>query len=224
MNKNKTNAKISGYSLILMALIAGFVFGFAFPKIYDKTQLELAAKNFSENYELYKQMLMGIFFIIVLDILVSWTLYQFFKGVHKKIALTSFVLRIIYTLIFVIATYYLVANLEQGIDNNHLLKNYNLFEKVWSMGLIIFGGHLLAIGVLMKLYKNIPIVLWILTLIAGVAYITVHLLKIILPQLNEFTQILNNILALPMALGEICLAIWLIMRGGKQYEIKNTGH
>lgn len=47
MNKNKTNAKISGYSLILMALIARFVFGFAFPKIYDKTQLELAAKNFS---------------------------------------------------------------------------------------------------------------------------------------------------------------------------------
>ena len=224
MNKSRTNAKISGYALILMALTAGFAVGFAFPKIYDKNHLALLLKNFTENYGLYKLMLIGLSVTLVLDFLVSWTLYQFFKEAHKKIALLAFVLRIIYTFIFGIATYYLILNLKQGIDNKILLENYNSFEKIWEAGLIIFGGHLFSIGLLMKLHKKIPMALWILTLIAGVAYIIVHLLKIMLPQQDEFTQMLNNVLALPMALGEICLAIWLIIKGGKQNEAKNANY
>lgn len=147
--------------------------------------------------------------------MVSWTLFEFFKNDNKKISFISFALRIIYTFILAIATYYLFANLKQGLDNETLLENYNLFETIWTVGLIIFGGHLLAIGLLMKIHKKIPKILWLLTLIAGVAYIIVHLLKVIAPELNEFTQTLNNVLALPMALGEICLAIWLIIKGGK---------
>ncbi|WP_182283262.1 DUF4386 domain-containing protein [Comamonas testosteroni] len=224
MNRNRTNAKISGYALILMALTAGFAIGFAFPKVYDKNQLELLLKNFTENYGLYKQMLVGLSTTLILDFLVSWTLFQFFKNDNRKIALTSFLLRIIYTFIFGIATYYLFANLKSGIDNRTLLENYNSFDKIWTSGLIIFGGHLFAISLLMKLHKKIPKALWILTLIAGVAYMIIHLLKVMLPQLNEFTQILDNLFALPMALGEICLAIWLIIKGGKQHETKNASH
>lgn len=215
MNISRINAKASGYALILMALASGFAIGFAFPKIYDKNQVELLFKNFTENYGLYKQMLIGLSFTAILDFLVSWTLFEFFKNDNKKISFISFALRIIYTFILAIATYYLFANLKQGLDNETLLENYNLFETIWTVGLIIFGGHLLAIGLLMKIHKKIPKILWLLTLIAGVAYIIVHLLKVIAPELNEFTQTLNNVLALPMALGEICLAIWLIIKGGK---------
>lgn len=215
MNINRINAKTSGYALILMALTSGFAIGFAFPKIYDKNQVELLFKNFTTHYGLYKQMLIGLSFTAILDFLVSWTLFQFFKNDNKKIALISFALRIIYTFILAIATYYLFANLKQGVDNETLLENYNLFETIWTLGLIIFGGHLFAIGLLMKLHNKIPTILWLLTGIAGIAYIIVHLLKVVAPALNEFTQTLNNVLALPMALGEICLAIWLIIKGGK---------
>lgn len=222
MNQNRINAKISGYALILMALTAGFAIGFVFPKVYTKDQLELLSKNFTENYGLYKQMLIGLLITFILDFLVSWTLYKFFKNVNNKIAIISFALRVIYTLIFGIAILYLIANLKQGIGNNSLLENYSSFEKIWTAGLIIFGGHLIAIGFLMKLHTKIPKVLWGLTIIAGISYAIVSLLKVLLPQLNEFTQTLNNILALPMALGEICLAIWLIIKGGKQKETKNV--
>ena len=37
MNKKRTLAKMTGYSLLLMAIIAGFAFGFAFPKVFDPT-------------------------------------------------------------------------------------------------------------------------------------------------------------------------------------------
>lgn len=222
MNRNRINAKISGYVLILMALTAGFAIGFVFPKVYNKTQLELLSKIFSENYGLYKQMLIGLLVTLILDFLVSWTLYKFFKNDNNKIAIVSFVLRVVYTLIFGIAILYLIANLKKGIGNNSLLENYSSFEKIWTAGLIIFGVHLIAIGFLMKLHKKIPKILWGLTIIAGISYAIVSLLKVLLPQLNDFTQTLNNILALPMALGEICLAIWLIIKGGKLKETENT--
>ena len=103
MNKQRTVAKLTGYSLILMAIIAGFLFGYAFPKIFDNNQLEFVQKNLTENLELYKFMLLGILLVLLLDILVSWTLYLYFRNDNRKLALYSFIFRIIYTLIFCIA-------------------------------------------------------------------------------------------------------------------------
>lgn len=220
MNRQRTIAKITGYSLVLMALIAGFSLGFAYTKFHDASQPRFAQKILTENLELYKFMLLGILFIIVLDILVSWTLFQYFKNDNKKYALLTFILRIIYTIIFCVATYLLTKNIEQT-NNEIVLDNYDLFQFIWSIGLIIFGFHLLIVGLLMKLHKSVPKFLWYLTIIAGASYILVHLLKTTLPQFTEFTATLNNILALPMALGELGLAIWLIVKGGK-IETKET--
>jgi hypothetical protein len=223
MNKQRTIAKLTGYSLVLMALVAGFSFGFAFPKFFNATQLDLAQQNLTENLGLYKFMLLGILVVIILDVFVSWTLLQYFKNDNKKLAWLSFIFRIIYTLLFGIASFYLTKNLEQSIDNILVIDNYHSFEKIWGIGLIIFGIHLLFIGVLMKLHKFIPRILWYLTIIAGAAYILVHILKVFFPQLKELTGTLNNVLALPMALGELGLAVWLIVKGGtiKDIEIPN---
>ena len=40
--KNKTAAKITGYSIIIMALLAAFAFGYAYPEICD---LDLLPQN-----------------------------------------------------------------------------------------------------------------------------------------------------------------------------------
>jgi hypothetical protein len=216
MIKNRTLAKIIGYSIVLMAIIAGFSFGFAFPKIYSPSQLDIAQSNLIENLQLYKLMLFGITLVLLLDILVSWTIYLYFKNDNKKLALLSCALRIVYSMIFGIATYFLVKNVGQLNNGNQVvIENYKSFQNIWSIGLIIFGIHLLVVGVLMKLHKLIPKILWYLTIIAGTSYVLVHLLKTTSPQLTELNNLINNILALPMALGEIGLAVWLIIKGGK---------
>ena len=74
MKKQRTVAKYTGYALILMALIAGFSLGYAFPKIYNTNQLELAQNNLFENLELYKFMLFdtfGLSFATSLAIVIS---------------------------------------------------------------------------------------------------------------------------------------------------------
>jgi hypothetical protein len=214
MNKRRAIAIITGYSLILMALTAGFSFGFAYPKFYNNSQAEFTQKYLSKNLELYKFMLLGVLLVLLLDILVSWTLFLYFKNENRKLALYSFISRIVYTTIFFIATYFLARNIGQN-NNTLVIENYKSFEHTWSSGLIIFGIHLVIIGQLMKIHKFIHQILWYLTIIAGISYVLVHGLKTILPQFNYLTNILNNILALPMALGELGLAVWLIVKGGK---------
>ena len=66
----------------------------------------------------------------------------------------------------------------------------------------------------MRLHR-LPAVLWCLAIIAGVSYVVIHVLKTQSPQYTKLTDTLNNVLALPMALGELLLAIWLIVKGGK---------
>lgn len=212
---NRTLAKIIGYSLVLMAILAGFSFGFVFPKIFNPGYLDIAQNNLTENLQLYKFMLFGILLVLLLDILVSWTLYLYFKNANKKLAVLSCIMRIIYSIILGIATYFLVKNIGEPNNNIQIvIGNYYSFQNTWSIGLIFFGIHLVIVGLLMKLHR-LPKILWYLTTFAGVSYILIHSLKTTSPQLTELTDLMNIVLALPMALGELGLAVWLIIKGGK---------
>lgn len=214
MNKRDL-AKITGWSLIVMALIAGFSLGYAYPEIYNPEHIGSIKDSLLHNDGLYKYMLVGILLIIILDLLVSYTLYQYFKNDNKAVSLVSTLFRIIYTIVFGVATSFLVKNLDLSESSNELLiSNFQLFQLIWNAGLIIFGVHIFLVGVLMKLHKQIPRILWYLTLLAGISYIVVHLLKLTFAQ-SGITSTLAVILALPMALGELGLAIWLIIKGGK---------
>ncbi len=214
MVNHRTFAKLTGYSLVVMALIAGFSLGFAFPKIFNPSQIDFAQRDLSENLQLYKLMLAGILIVLLIDLLVSWTLYIYFKKDNNKLALLCGFLRIIYSLIFGFATYYLFKNIGQS-DNGIVAQNYNSFQNIWSIGLIVFGIHLFIVGVLMKQHKLIPKILWSLTMIAGASYILVHLMKTSFYQMTQLNNTLNSILALPMTLGELGLAVWLVIKGGK---------
>ncbi|WP_372367792.1 DUF4386 domain-containing protein [Candidatus Uabimicrobium sp. HlEnr_7] len=210
-------AKITGWSLILMALISGFSVGYAYQELYQPEQFSLLKDNLAQNIGLYKYMLVGILLILILDLLVSYTLFIYFKNDNKKISLVSAILRIIYTVIFGVATYYLTNNLNiNKVDNQLIQNNFQLFQSIWSVGLIVFGVHIVLVGILMKLHKRILKILWCLTLIAGMSYIVVHFIKLNNPH-SELADTLEMILALPMALGELGLAIWLLIKGGKEH-------
>lgn len=214
MNKQRLFAKLSGYSLLLMAVVAGFSIGFAMPKIFDTNQPDFFQTSFDGRSHLYIMMLIGVLIVILLDLLVSWSLYEFFKKDNEKLSLLSLVLRLVYTAVLSVAAFNLTKNIT--VESSTLaLDNYQSFDLIWSAGLIVFGLHLLVVGFLMKLHKSIPMILWALTILAGFSYVLVHTMKSTAPQMAELTGSLNDLLALPMALGELGLAIWLIVKGGK---------
>lgn len=213
MNK-RIIAKTTGWSLIFMTLVAIFSVGYAYQTVYSTEHFSSLKESLISNKVLYQYMLLGIGVILILDLLVSYTLYIYFEKDNKKIALISAIIRVIYTIIFGVATFYLINNLNNEIGNELVKQNFRKFEFTWNFGLLIFGLHIILIGILMKLHKGVPKTLWYLTLFAGVSYIVVHFLKLSIPQ-SEFVGTLEMILALPMAIGELGLAIWLIIKGGK---------
>ena len=130
----------------------------------------------------------------------------------------SGILRVAYTVIFGIATIYLYKNINTGGLSNELINNnFHQFQSIWSVGLILFGIHLVLVGILMKIHKRISIALWVLTLIAGISYVIVHSLKLT-PLTSGIVNNLEMVLALPMVLGELGLAVWLIIKGGKENQ------
>lgn len=219
MNNQRILSKITGFSILIMALLAVFTFGYASPKLFDYNQPDIA-QNLTENLNLYKFMLLGILVIILLDFLLSHTLYLYFKNLNNKLALLSFYFRVSYTLLFCLSAYFLLKNIAET-NNVIIIQNYNSFEFVWSIGLIFFGIHLFMIGILMWTHKSIPKLLGYLTIIGGISYVLVHILKTTFTDLTELTSLLNTILALPMALGELGLAIWLIVKGGRLENSRN---
>ncbi|MDG2139028.1 MAG: hypothetical protein P8J77_02360, partial [Flavobacteriales bacterium] len=58
----------TGISLLIMAIVAGFSFGYVYPEFNQIDQSEFTYDNMLNNKELYKNMLLGILIILILDL------------------------------------------------------------------------------------------------------------------------------------------------------------
>lgn len=208
-------ATITGWSLIFMAITGGFSLGYAFPELFTPHKIDHLKDHILHNWGLYQLMVFGILVTLILDLIVSYTLYLYFKNDHKRVSLVSGLLRLIYTVLFGVATFYLIQNLLIDEPSNQIVyTNFQRFQTIWYSGLMLFGIHIFLTGILMKWHQKIAKVLYYLTIIAGVAYFLIHGLKLITPE-AEIISKLELILMIPMILGELGLAIWLLIKGGK---------
>ncbi|WP_452230153.1 DUF4386 family protein [Lacinutrix sp. MEBiC02404] len=81
--------------------------------------------------------------------------------------------------------------------------------------------HLFLIGILMRLHQIIPKILSYLALFTVISYSMISILKWSNGSSVLVTK-LEMVLALPMALGELRLAIWLLMKGGREKHQNNV--
>ncbi len=214
VNKRRL-ALLIGWSLILMAVAGGYSLGYALPALFSPNNLDQIKDDVLNNWGTYQLMVVGLGITIILDLVVSYGIFAYFKGDHPKMALVSGVLRLVYTLILGIAAFFLIQNMWiADLSNLSIYTNFSLFETIWYSGLLIFGLHIVATGFLMKWHRKIPGVLYYLTMVAGVAYFIIHAFKLLNID-GGFMETLEMALALPMILGELGLAIWLLIKGGK---------
>ena len=201
-------ARWAGLSLLLMAVLAGFAYGYV---LQGLSPAEIPA-----NQGLFRLGLLAWLLIFGLDVLVSWALYEFFRDTHPAFARLTAWLRLLYTALLGAAITHLAAvlpALAAGLDTAYLSALIGAFEQGWGLGLIVFGLHLLGLSWLS--FRRVAVPNWLgwLLLIAGLGYPLVHLGKLLLPAYGAEVAMVENILALPMAAGELALAIWLLVRG-----------
>lgn len=202
-------------ALLTMAVLAALAFGLAMPTFNTLMSTSDLRLLMLSKEKTYTGMLVLIGIIIVLDFLLSWLIADFFKTIDEKLAFCAGLLRFSYSFLFGVALCFLLGvfftNEIHAVD---FWINMKRFHWLWNLGLgFLFGPHLMLTAYLMKQYKIIPVSVWGLTAFSGFAYVIVHLLKLFVPQWPAL-ELIEMILILPMALGELLLAFWVLIKVG----------
>lgn len=202
-------------ALLSMAVLAVLAFGLVMPMFNTLMSTSDLRSLMLGQEDAYAGMLVLIGLIIVLDILLSVLIADFFKTINKKLAFYTGLLRFLYSGLFGLALCFLLSGFfTNEIHAADFWINMKRFFWLWNLSLgFLFGPHLVLTAYLMKQYKIIPVFVWGLTAFAGLAYIIVHLLKIFVPQWPTL-ELIEMILILPMALGELLLAFWVLIKVG----------
>lgn len=161
--------------------------------------------------------------VAILDIIIAWALYIFFRPVNPKLALLAAWFRLAYAAVLVAALIFPVQALQAAALMTHLpeadtgilsaqtLLAIKTFQEGWSAGLAIFGIHLLLLGYMAWQAGFMRKILGPLLLITGAGYTIDGFGKVISANYH-----LN--LVLFTFVGELVLIFWLLLEGRKLSE------
>ncbi len=215
----RKSALVAGVSLILMAVAAGYAYGFVYGSLIVKGNSQETYQNLKSSLDVFIGGIAGWWFIFVLDIIVAWALYEFLKEANSRISAATAIIRVVYSIVLGLAITQLMAVVglvNDQADTAMIMNKLESFESLWSNGLIIFGVHLFGLGILSVQSKHISNIFGGLFLFAGLCYFGIHLATAMAPAYKEQISTVEMALSLPMALAEVGFAVWLIFKGGKQ--------
>ncbi|MBH0347569.1 MULTISPECIES: DUF4386 domain-containing protein [Bacillus] len=217
-------ALLAGSSLLVMAFIAFFSYGFVHGNLVVQENASVTFHNIQTSNSLFKAEIFGWIIIFITDIVAAWALYFFLKPIHTSLSLLAALLRLMYTAILGIAIFNLILALllsKSMIANpeTYVMLSLSAFEYIWSVGLIIFGLHLFVLGYVAFLCKHIPKCISILLFLASIGYIVIHVINTMFSQYDAMISILNVVFQLPMIAGELGFSIWLLIKGGKNTTV-----
>ncbi|WP_283153762.1 DUF4386 domain-containing protein [Guptibacillus hwajinpoensis] len=222
-NMQQKAAVLSGIALLVMTVAAVFAQGYVHSSLVVEGDAATTLKNIQASQGLFRLEVLGWLIIIILDLIVSWGFYLFLKPFHAGYALLAGGLRFLYTVILAIAVSHLVItnsvvqNAELGTSSDtvaqQVMDAITAFEAIWSFGLIIFGLHLIVVGMVAWNTTRIPKVISFLVVLAGFSYSLIHFMYQFIPQIENVTGLLELILMVPMVIGELGFGIWLLVKG-----------
>ncbi|WP_339812866.1 DUF4386 domain-containing protein [Paenibacillus sp. FSL R7-0189] len=227
LSNQRKSALTAGISLIIMTIASFFSYGFVHGTLVVQGDASATFINIVSSNNLFKGEILGWIIIMIADILVAWAFYVFLEPVNQNLSLLGAWLRLTYSAILAISILTLIFVLLLTGNTNgfstltieqtqaFMMLFLDAFQFIWSMGLIVFGGHLLIVGYVALKSDVIPKVISILLLLASIGYIIIHLSKMFLPQYEAVITTLNFIFTIPMIVGELGFGIWLLLRGGK---------
>ncbi len=216
MKESRKTSIVTGIAILLMAVVAGYAYGFVQSTLIVQGSPEDTWKNISESGLLFRSGVLAWIVILLLDILVAWGLYVYFKQENPNRSMLMAWLRLIYTAILAVAIQSLVKLFNISEISVEESANYvATFSNMYSVGLIVFGFHLVELGRLTLKSVHVPRVFGILILVAAAGYLFVHTAHILIGEESNVLGIIETVLGIPMAVGELAFAMWLLIKGGK---------
>lgn len=216
----KTFVKVSGIAYLLI-FISGFYANFAIlESLIDLNSREQTTLNIVNNSIQFRQGVVGFLVMLILDIFLIWSLFKITKPTQKVLSYIAAFFRGLHTLFFIIA----LTNLfevykitSQAINSKdlqdsviYLLSN---FDKLWTIGLLFFGFHLLLLGLLAIKSSSIHRIIGFLLILAALGYVVDGFSKLYLASYSDYKSYFESIVVLTGVIGELSFTIWLLVNG-----------
>jgi hypothetical protein len=211
-----------------MAVLAGFSFGYVFSNLFVNDNATATAANIRVSEGLFRAGIFGFVLVLVLDIVGAWSLYYVLQPVSKSVSMLAAWLRLVYAAVFSVAflNLILVTQLTSNAPylvrlgteqlTAHIMLFVNGFQAMWSLSLIVFAFHLLLVGYLVINSGFMPKWLGFLAMFAGLCYLVNDSANLLFAEYAVLKPRVEQFISAPMALGEIALGVWLLLRGGKE--------
>jgi hypothetical protein len=207
-------ALVTSFSLLLMAVLAGFAQFGVLKTLVVPTDATATVINIAASPGLLQAGITAFAVVVLLDVLVAWGFYVLLRPVDQRLALLVGSLRIVYGGIVAFALLNLVdaARFADGAMQSSSLQSQvatsvRSFDTGWHLALGIFGLHLLGLGVLLFRFAA-PRLLAALVILAGAGYLADAIGTLVIadyaPTIAAFTFA-----------GEALLIPWLFWRAAR---------
>lgn len=219
MERNlKIIARLTGLGYLGIFITGFFANFFVLEGLVVKENATTTYQNFINHPDQFYMGLFAFGIMIIFDIILAFPLYQLLKDDNKSCAKISSILRVLNGLYFLFSLSYLVSlgcDLYQdsaGLEVS--LEGYlHSFNKHWSIGLIIFGLHLLILGNLIRKSFKFPSWIGVLLTLASIGYLLDSSAQIGLFGESHLKGFFANMVVIAGTVGESALTLYLIIKG-----------
>lgn len=199
----RTLAKIAGGSYLIIFFAAIFANFMVLEALTEKPLETIQQQAF-----LVRLGIMAFLLTVVFDVVVAWALKLLYKT-HMLTDLSTY-FRLMHAAIMGVAVYALPTTLT--LENEAaIIDQINTFNTIWLIGLFFFGIHLLLLARIIG--KPRLIVLFLV--LAGIMYMVDTSAHFLMPDYERYSEIFLALVAIPSIVGEMSLALWLLIKGGK---------
>lgn len=202
--KPRKLAIIAGGSYLIIFFAAIFANFFVLESI-----LKAPLITIQQNNLMVRLGILAFLITVVFDVVVAWALYELYRK-HSLSSLSTY-FRMMHAAIMGVAIFTLPAALVSS-TSQEILKQVDMFNIIWLIGLFFFGIHLILLGNIIGRPKIIALFL----IIAGIMYMVDTGAHFTLPDYETYASIFLALVAIPSIVGEMSLAAWLLLKGGKE--------
>ena len=216
----------TGYlAIFFTGIFANF---FVLEKLVVRDDANLTLNNITTNAGEFRLGILAFIIMVLFDLVLTWALYVLLQQVGKKMALFMAWFRLVNCAIFAVALFQLFDVLELTGGHAYLeampteyiraevMRALSAFNYTWLLGLLFFGVHLLALGLLVLRARYIPKFIGVLLLLAGVGYLTDSFAQFLLTNYAAYQDMFMLVVVVPGVVGELSFTVWLLLRGGRQ--------
>ena len=230
MSFAKNPGRFAGLLYVLTSIVGFFAMGYVPGKLIVHGNAAATASNILAHETLFRLGIAGGLISQAGFIFVAWALYDLFKRVNQRHATLMVILIVVQVPIAFLNELNAIAALVlvRGADFLSIFDRpqrealallfLNLHDHGFDVAEIFWGLWLFPLGLLVYRSRFLPRFLGVWLAIAGLAWVTLSLTSLLLPQYQHQVYTLSQ----PASIGEIVFMFWLLIKGAKPEPAAGT--